>query len=121
MARRASRQSRLEDWAEAILLDEGYSYEREYVFAPPRRFRADFRVWRPMRLKQCLVEIEGVTRFGKSLGRHQTADGFANDCEKYNLAALRGFVVFRFTETMLREGQLEATLAEYFGTTGDTP
>lgn len=85
---------------------EGIEYEREFRFAKPRRFRADFRLD-----PDVLVEVEGVTHYGRNkdgsmrLGRHQTAKGYASDCEKYNLAALMGYRVLRFTPAMVKSGE----------------
>ena len=72
-------------------------YEEEYKFLPNRRFRFDF-AWVPHKIA---VEIEGATYAG---GRHVTGTGFAKDCEKYNLATLNGWRVYRFTTQMVREG-----------------
>ncbi len=44
------------------------------------------------------VEIEGGEYSG---GRHTRAAGYQADCGKYNLAADLGWVVYRFTPTML--------------------
>jgi very-short-patch-repair endonuclease len=70
--------------------------ETEYYFAKPRKFRADF-AWPS---KKMLVEIEGGTYIN---GRHNRGDGYESDCEKYNLAALDGWLVLRFTTSMLRK------------------
>jgi len=59
----------------------------EYVFAPPRKFRADF-CWIP---QQIILEIEGGTWIQ---GRHSRGE---SDHEKYNLAASLGYRVFRTT------------------------
>jgi len=67
---------------------------REYRFAPPRRFRFDF-AWPVQRVA---VELEGGIW---SRGRHVRGKGYETDCEKYNLAAKRGWRVFRFTRGML--------------------
>ena len=40
------------------------------------------------------AEIEGGTWVK---GRHNRPKGFADDCEKYNVALLRGWRVLRFT------------------------
>lgn len=80
--------------------------EREYVFAPPRKFRFDF-AWPDMRLA---VEIEGGTLFGKS--RHSRGAGFVRDCEKYNLATLAGWSVLRFTTEMVQSGNAIDTVME---------
>lgn len=66
----------------------------EFVFAPPRQWRADF-AWPD---KKLLVEIEGGV-FGKS--RHTSGTGYTEDCHKYNAATCAGYRVLRFTGTML--------------------
>lgn len=60
-------------------------------------WRFDF-LWRKSRVA---VEIEGGTWSG---GRHVTGAGYAEDCRKYNAAALAGFMVLRFTTDMLKDG-----------------
>lgn len=47
---------------------------------------------------QIAIELEGGTWNG---GRHNRPAGYADDCEKYNRAALAGWLVFRFTSDML--------------------
>jgi very-short-patch-repair endonuclease len=71
--------------------------EREYRFAPPRRWRFDF-AWRFARLA---VEIEGGAW---TRGRHTRGDGFTRDLEKYNEAVLAGWRVLRFTAAHVRSG-----------------
>ena len=71
-------------------------YEVEYVFLKGRRFRLDF-AW-PQHM--IAVEIEGGTW---NQGRHVTGAGFAKDCEKYNLAALDGWSVYRFPTSMVKD------------------
>ena len=61
-----------------------------------RDWRFDF-AWPRRRVA---VELEGGTWTG---GRHVRGDGFARDCEKYNLAALHGWRVIRLTAGMLED------------------
>jgi very-short-patch-repair endonuclease len=68
--------------------------EREYQFAPPRKWRFDF-YFPEIKLA---VEIEGG--YG---GRHQRT-GFATDMEKYNAAVKGGIMVLRYTTQMVIEG-----------------
>lgn len=75
---------------------EGPPLVAEYRFAPPRRWRFD----RAHLGAHVAVEIDGGTRNG---GRHVTGDGFAHDCEKFNAAASRGWLVFRLTGDMLND------------------
>jgi len=63
-----------------------------------RDWRFDF-AWVPERVA---VEVEGGTW---SRGRHSRGAGFAEDCRKYNAAALMGWFVFRVTADMIKNGE----------------
>ena len=60
----------------------------EYRFHPTRKWRFDF-AWPD---QMVAVEIEGGVY---SHGRHTRPAGFMGDCEKYEAALLRQWVVFR--------------------------
>jgi very-short-patch-repair endonuclease len=77
--------------------------EREYRFHPDRRWRFDF-CW-PVKL--VAVECEGGTW---TKGRHTRPQGFAADCEKYNEAALMGWMVLRFTAEHIQSGEAVAAI-----------
>ncbi len=79
--------------------------EREYVFAAPRLWRFDF-AWPD---KKIAVEIEGGVW---SKGRHTRPKGFISDCSKYNMAAILGWRVFRFTTDMVVNGWAIDTVRE---------
>lgn len=66
------------------------TYELEYQFAKPRKFRADI----ALPLYNILIEYEGIFQ-GKS--RHTTLLGYTKDCDKYNLAVERSYKVLRYT------------------------
>lgn len=68
---------------------------REYQFALPRQFRADM----AYPGKRLLIEVEGGGPRG-----HHSGDGYDSDCEKYNIAALLGWTVLRFTGRMIEKG-----------------
>ena len=68
--------------------------ETELVFHPGRRWRADF-AHLPSRT---LIEIEGGIWIQ---GRHNRAEGFLADIEKYFEAALAGWMVLRLSERQL--------------------
>lgn len=70
--------------------------EREYRFAPPRKWRFDF-AWPALRVA---VELEGGVWTG---GRHATGAGLIADMDKYNAAASLGWRVLRFSATHLRK------------------
>ena len=69
----------------------------EYRFLKKRRFRFDF-AW-PDRMMA--VEIEGGVWSG---GRHTRGKGYTRDLEKYNLATLHGWKVYRFTTQDVTSG-----------------
>ena len=79
--------------------------EREYRFAPPRRYRADFAY--PDRM--LLIEVEGGVWVR---GAHTRGGHYNSDCEKYNLAAKLGYRVLRFTSNMIKDGSALMTIEE---------
>lgn len=90
-------QSELERRFEALARLYGLpAYEREYRFAPPRRWRIDC-AW-PTHVPPVAVELEGGTFAG---GRHTRGTGYAADCVKYNEMARRGWRLYRFTAGLL--------------------
>jgi very-short-patch-repair endonuclease len=89
----------------------GVEFEREYRFAPPRRWRADFCV--PSH--RLLIEVEGGVY---SNGRHSRGSGFEADCEKYNAAAMDGWTVLRYSTRMVKSGEAVAGIMEYLQRAG---
>jgi very-short-patch-repair endonuclease len=71
---------------------------REYRFAAPRRWRADF-AWPEHWL---IVECEGAVWTG---GRHTRGSGFVADMEKYNAATAMGYRVLRFDQAAINSGE----------------
>jgi len=89
--------SKLEEKAASAFDASGIeAYEREYVFALPRRWRFDF-AWPA---KKVAVEIEGGVWVR---GSHQRPVRFISDCEKYNRAALDHWLVLRYTSEDLKD------------------
>lgn len=110
---RARRPARRGSTGEALLAQQlqatGHEAPaREYRFHETRRWRFDF-AWTSRRLA---VEIEGGIW---GFGRHQRAQGFSGDCEKYNAAALAGWTVLRFTTAMVQSGVALQTITETLG------
>jgi hypothetical protein len=68
--------------------------QEEYIFCPGRKWRFDF----AYPDKKVAIECEGGSWIQ---GRHNRGTGFANDCEKYNAAALLGWRVLRYTPQMI--------------------
>ena len=75
----------------------GIEFEEEFRFDKKRKFRFDF-ILKPIKVK-IAVEIEGGTFMGNS--RHGFGKGFENDCLKYNLAALQGWLILRYTPNLI--------------------
>lgn len=84
---------------------------REHRFDPSRRWRFDF-AW-PNRL--VAAEVEGGSFVA---GRHSRGAGFEADCQKYNAAALAGWLVVRLTTGMVDDGRGLATVADALSTRG---
>lgn len=78
----------------------GVVVEREFYFARPRRFRSDWRV----EDRKILIEYEGGLFKAEKSG-HSSVAGIIRDIEKYNLAALLGYVVIRITPMHVKSGQ----------------
>ena len=91
----------------------GIQYVREFRFDAARRWRLDF-VLLGHKGQQFAVEVEGGTWSG---GRHVRGKGFAEDCEKYNEAAMLGWRVLRFTTTMVQDGRALKTIERALGRT----
>jgi very-short-patch-repair endonuclease len=88
------RVSEFEELVFRRLIAAGIEPVREYVFAPPRRWRFDF-CFPPVKIA---VECEGGVWSG---GRHTRGKGFEGDCEKYDQAVLQGWRVLRFTPSQI--------------------
>jgi very-short-patch-repair endonuclease len=99
-------------WEERLLLhlcaaNLHHGCIREYVFAPPRRFRADF-AWPEQRL---LVEVQGgIWTRGKA--SHSSGAGVSRDAEKLNTATLAGWRVLQVTSDHIRSGDAVAWIAQ---------
>ena len=76
---------------------------REYKFDGTRKFRFDV-AWPAAMVG---VEVEGGVFSG---GRHTRGTGFEADAEKYNLAAMQGWRVFRLTSSTVNDGTALQTI-----------
>ena len=80
-------------------------FEEQVQFAPPRKWRADFRIgttYREHAIDDLLVEVDGGAWIG---GRHTSGAGFTDDCEKQSAAAIAGFRVIRCTPKQVESGE----------------
>ena len=71
---------------------------REYRFHPERKWRFDF-AWP---VAKVAVEVEGGLWVQ---GRHNRAQGYERDLEKYNEAALLGWLVLRVSARHIHSGK----------------
>ena len=81
------------------------TWYREFRVTPDRRWRFDF----AFPEFKVAVEVEGGTWSG---GRHTTGAGFEKDCEKYNTAAIMGWLVLRVTGKQIKSGEAIQWLRE---------
>jgi len=89
---------------EAQLSQAGIPFEREFRFAPPRRWRADFLIGDRLHVpaSPLLVEIDGGAYVN---GRHSRGTGVEADCEKTSAAAILGYRVIRATPKQVEDGR----------------
>jgi very-short-patch-repair endonuclease len=73
-----------------ILKSKKIDFVKEYKFLQNRKFRFDFAIIE----KKIAIEYEGII---SNKARHTSITGYSKDCEKYNLAALNGWRVLRYT------------------------
>ena len=98
------------EWEERFALQlrlAKIEYLREFQFAKPRKWRADFYIINAQEFT--LVEIEGGAW---SNGRHTRGRGYIADCEKYNNAVILGYKVLRGTPEHVKSGKLLEWLKE---------
>lgn len=89
-------------------------FEREFRFAPPRRWRFDFVVklppWGPAAtfcVDTCMaIEVEG----GAWNGGHKRGKAADTDTEKSNAAVMAGWRVLRFTTAQVVDGRALGTI-----------
>jgi very-short-patch-repair endonuclease len=97
------------------LKERGFLANREFHFAPKRKWRVDFflpTVW-------MAVEIEGGAHIN---GRHNRAAGFVGDMEKYNALTKQGIALLRYTPEQVLDGSAVADIVDAIKTLrGETP
>ena len=99
----------------AVQLEQaGIPFEREYRFAPPRKWRADFSIVKKIGKGWygLLVEIDGG---GYVAGRHSRGTGIEKDAEKQSAAAILGYRVIRCTPAQVNDGRALSWIKQALG------
>ena len=86
---------------------------REYVFLPPRKYRADF-CWIEQRL---IVEVDGGSWVA---GRHTRGAGFEADHARDALAMIHGWRVLRCTPKQVESGVALDWIEQILAAVGST-
>lgn len=89
------------------------AFEREFVFSPPRKWRADF-VLPSKDAPRVLVEVEGGIWL-QGGGRHQRGKGFSSDITKYEAARALGLQVVRCTPESIDDGAVLGWISTALG------
>lgn len=84
----------------------------QYRFAPPRRWRFDL-CWPAPQM--VALEVEGGVW---TQGRHTRGSGFIGDIEKYNEAAIRGWLLVRVSYAMIGDGSAVAVIGRALAARG---
>ena len=98
--------SNAEDLLAFQLRAVGIEFVRQYQYAPPRKFRADFAVLRPRGL---LVEVQGGVFNRKA---HGSIAGILADIDRLNTATMADWRLLRFTPDMVRDGRALAMIEQ---------
>lgn len=85
--------------------------ETEVRVCRDRKWAFDY-AWSPWRIA---CEVEGGVFTD---GRHTRGLGYTEDCEKYNQAAISGWLVIRATTAMVADGRALAALRAAFSARG---
>lgn len=88
--RMTPKNSKEKDFIHFALMQSGLLFISELKFDKIRRFRFDFAI--PVHM--IAIEYDGLM---SAKSRHTTVTGFTKDCEKFNLAALQGWRVLKYT------------------------
>jgi hypothetical protein len=110
LRRKGQRRPLIEEQVIAVGLPEPEP-EHRFAAALGRKWQFDY-AWPVHRIA---FEIEGGAFIG---GRHTSGAGFEKDAEKYNRAAILGWMVIRATHGMIRRGAAISDIADAFKARG---
>ena len=97
------------------LRELGLDYSPQYAYAPGRKFRADFAVWRRRRAGQrlgrqfALIEVTGGVYTRQS---HGSIKGVLADNTRLYHAFRAGWPMIRFTPDQVKSGEAKRLIAE---------
>lgn len=88
-------------------------FDRQFRFAPPRRWTFDFLIKCPGApyAEYLAIEVEG----GAYSGGHKRGAAADTDTEKFNEAVFRGWTVLRFTTAQVTDGRALQTIEKALG------
>ena len=134
----AARSRRDISFADVLARERLPRWETEYQFDAVRRWRFDF-AWPLFRIAveqeggahgRLIVVVQGFERRGGANvaikpgtrirvgGRHQSGTGLEGDAEKYNAAAIAGWLVIRGSTRQIRDGETLRDLRAAFAARG---
>ena len=85
------------------MADKGISFERQYAYAPGRKYRADFAILH----RRVLIEIQGGIFTRQA---HGSISGLLADNARINIATLNNWRILRFSPTQVENGQAIETI-----------
>ncbi len=98
--------SKLEEKAFKLLsIITGIEPDREVRFHPTRKWRFDF----AFKEQFIAIEVEGGIWTG---GAHVNPQGYAGNCEKYNMAAKMGWKVYRLVAKQIDQDYITSLLID---------
>ncbi len=89
-----------------VLRKKGLLFVTEHQFVKTRRFRFDVAVLN----YRLAIEYEGLVATGQK-GGHQTKAHYTSNCTKYNISALEGWTLLRYTARNYKD--FEKDLVEF--------
>lgn len=92
-----------EDLLATHLEELGEAFQRQYLYVPGRKYKADFALLQ----YKLLVEVQGGIY---SKQAHGSVQGIIRDNERLNLASMLGWRVMRFTVQQVEWGHAKAAI-----------
>lgn len=111
-----AKESQLEKEFRFQLMAYDIPFEQEVKLIPGRKFHFDFFI----PTTNIAIEIQGGVWSKLKMG-HNSGSGIKRDCEKSNLAQKYGYILFKFTSDMVRNGEAILFLNNVLNDDDDLP